>query len=264
MDNFRLDNRVAIVTGSAGGIGRGVALALGERGASVVVCDLNEESLGETLEELRSRDVPCVGCACDVTNPGSFVNVLSLARETFGCPDILVNNAGITRMQDFFEATKGDFRDIFEVNVYGLFECAQMFAEQLKQENKPGSVVNISSNGAKVTYANQVHYCASKAAVSNMTQCMADCLAPYGINVNAVCPGAVDTPMLRDCMEATERETGGKVTVEDCEKTWGPVQLGGRLIDVEEVGRVVAFLCSSAAAIIRGQAINVDAGTTRF
>lgn len=264
MDQFRLDGRIAIVTGSAGGIGRGIALALGERGAKVCVCDLREEQLTGTLELLRARDIPCIGVGCDVTDPEAFAQTLRKTREAFGVADILVNNAGITKSQDFFAVETEDFRKIFEINVFALFRCTKLFAEQLRQAGLPGSVVNISSNGAKVIYPEQIHYCGSKAAVANMTQCMAECLAPYGINVNAVCPGAVDTPMLRACMAATERDTNGKITVADCEKTWGPKQLGGRLIDPEEVGRVVSFLCTPAAAILRGQAINVDAGTTRF
>ena len=264
MDQFRLDGRTAIVTGAAGGLGRGIALALGERGANVVVCDLKKESLQETAAALQARGVRYLDCACDVSDPESFEKVLEQAGGSFGGADILVNNAGITRMQDFFEVGVKDFKSIFEVNVFGLFRCTQMFAEALREKKTGGHIVNIASNGAKKTYADQVHYCASKAAVVNMTQCMAECLAPYGINVNSVCPGAVDTSMLRACMAATEKETGGKVTVADCEKTWGPAQLGFRLIEPEEVGRIVAFLCTPAGAMIRGQALNVDAGTTRY
>lgn len=151
----------------------------------------------------------------------------------------------------------------------GAFKQVQLFhlvrfGEALREKKRGGHVVNIASNGAKKTYADQVHYCSSKAAVVNMTQCMAECLAPYDINVNSVCPGAVDTAMLRACMVATEEQTNGAVTVADCEKTWGPAQLGFRLIEPEEVGRIVAFLCSPAGAMIRGQALNVDAGTTRY
>ena len=178
-------------------------------------------------------------------------------------PDILVNNAGVTLMQDIFEIGDKDWDFILGVNVKGLFRMTQLFADGLRKAGKGGNVVNLSSNGAKVTYDDQVHYCASKAAVSNMTQCMASNFAPLGINVNAVCPGAVDTAMLRACMAATEQQTGGRVTVADCERTWGPPQLG-RLIQPVEVGRVVAFLCTPAAAMIRGQSINVDAGNTKF
>lgn len=264
MDLYRLDGRTAIVTGSAGGLGRGIALALAERGARIVACDLKLEQMRETEAELKQRGYDCAVCACDVTDEASFRNVLALAGTAFGGADILVNNAGITRMQEFFEVGVADFKAIYGINVYGLFRCTQMFAEEVKAAGRSGNVVNIASNGAKTTYQDQVHYCSSKAAVVNMTQCMAACLAPCGINVNAVCPGAVDTAMLRACMVATEEQTNGAVTVADCERTWGPQQLGGRLIQPEEVGRIVAFLCSPAGAMIRGQAINVDAGTTKF
>lgn len=262
-DLFRLDGRVAIVTGGGSGLGTGIANALGERGASIVLCDINRELLDKTQEELRSKGIPVESCLCDVTKEETFEDVLNLAQEKFGGADILVNNAGVTRMQDFFEVGKKDFSFIWEVNVLGLFRCTQQFAQRLRSADKEGHVVNLASNGAKVTYQDQIHYCSSKAAVVNMTQCMAACLAPYGINVNAVCPGAVDTSMLRACMVATEKETGGKVTVEDCEKNWGPPQLG-RLIQPVEVGRIIAFLCSEAAKMIRGQSINVDAGNTKF
>ncbi len=264
MDLFRLDGRTAIVTGAAGGLGRGIALALGERGAKIAVCDLKEEALSETMAALKERGIPAMALACDVSDPCSFGEVMRRTEETLGFADILVNNAGITRMQDFFAVNVGDFKSIYEINVFGLFRCTQMFAEALREKKRGGHVVNIASNGAKKTYADQVHYCSSKAAVVNMTQCMAECLAPYDINVNSVCPGAVDTAMLRACMVATEEQTNGAVTVADCEKTWGPAQLGFRLIEPEEVGRIVAFLCSPAGAMIRGQALNVDAGTTRY
>lgn len=264
MDLYRLDGRTAIVTGAAGGLGRGIALALGERGAKVTVCDLKKEALAETVAALEAQGIPCLACACNVTAPDAFGEVLRQTEEVLGFADILVNNAGITRMQDFFAVGVSDFQSIYEINVFGLFRCTQMFAEALREKKVGGHIVNIASNGAKKTYADQVHYCSSKAAVVNMTQCMAECLAPYDINVNSVCPGAVDTAMLRACMAATEKETNGAVTVADCEKTWGPAQLGFRLIEPQEVGRIVAFLCSPAGAMIRGQALNVDAGTTRY
>ncbi len=262
-DLFRLDGRVAIITGGGSGLGTGIAKALGERGARIVLCDINEALLLKSKEELLGLAIPVEICLCDVTREETFENVLDTAERAFGGADILVNNAGVTRMQDFFEVEKKDFNFIFEINVMGLFRCTQQFAKRLREKNRSGHVVNLASNGAKVTYQDQVHYCASKASVVNMTQCMAACLAPYGINVNAVCPGAVDTAMLRACMVATEKQTSGKVTVADCERTWGPPQLG-RLIDPVEVGRIIAFLCSEAGAMIRGQSINVDAGNTKF
>lgn len=262
-DLYRLDGRVAIVTGGSSGLGKGIAHALGERGAKVVLCDLFEEPLEAAKQELEAEGIAVIACICNVTKDETFAEVLDMADSCFGGADILINNAGVTRMQNFFEVGKNDFNFIYEVNVMGLFRCTQQFAERIKGSGKEAHVVNIASNGAKVIYEDQVHYCSSKAAVVNMTQCMAACLAPFGINVNAVCPGAVDTAMLRSCMVATEQQTNGKVTVADCESTWGPAQLG-RLIQPVEVGRIIAFLCSEAARMIRGQSINVDAGNTKF
>ena len=261
-DYYSLKNRVAIVTGGGSGLGLGIARALGQLGASVMLCDINESSLRRAAEELRLEGIDAAASYCDVTKPDTVRDSLERARQVLGVPDILVNNAGVTLMQDIFEIGDKDWDFILGVNVKGLFRMTQLFADGLRKAGKGGNVVNLSSNGAKVTYDDQVHYCASKAAVSNMTQCMASNFAPLGINVNAVCPGAVDTAMLRACMAATEQQTGGRVTVADCERTWGPPQLG-RLIQPVEVGRVVAFLCTPAAAMIRGQSINVDAGNTK-
>ena len=133
--------------------------------------------------------------------------------------------------------------------------------EAAESEEAGGNIVNVSSNGAKVCFADMADYNASKAAVMNLTQSMALEWAPDGINVNAVCPGAVDTAMLRKCMEESMRLYGG--TIEEMRKTWGPPQLG-RLIQPYEVGRVIRFLASEDAAIIRGQSTSVDAGNTRF
>lgn len=158
MDLFRLDGRTAIVTGAAGGLGRGIALALGERGAKIAVCDLKEEALSETMAALKERGIPAMALACDVSDPSSFDEVMRRTEETIGFADILVNNAGITRMQDFFAVGVGDFKSIYEINVFGLFRCTQMFAEALREKKRGGHVVNIASNGAKKTYADQVHF----------------------------------------------------------------------------------------------------------
>lgn len=262
-DLYRLDGRTAIVTGAGGGLGLGIARALGERGAGVLVCDMNERLLDGARRSLSDAGVRAAACLCDVTREQDVACALQTAERDLGLADILVNNAGITRMQDIMEVRESDWDAILAVNVKGLFSFSQQFARRLADAGRAGHIVNIASNGAKTTYDDQVHYCASKAAVVNMTQCMAATLARYRINVNAVCPGAVETEMLKGCMAATEQQTGGRVTVGDCMKTWGPPQLG-RLIQPEEVGRIVAFLCTQAGAMIRGQALNVDAGNTKF
>jgi meso-butanediol dehydrogenase/(S,S)-butanediol dehydrogenase/diacetyl reductase len=262
-DCFSLKGKTAIITGGGGGLGMGIADALGERGANIILCDLKEVLLKQAMDFVKGKGISVDGCLCDVTKPETFSEVLALAEKSFGGIDILINNAGVTLLQNPLEVSAKDWDFIFDINVKGLFLCTQLFSKKLIAKKKPGYIVNVASNGAKVTYDTQVHYCASKASIVNMTQCLASAFAKYNINVNAVCPGAVDTEMLKECMVVTEKESGGKITVEDCRKNWGPPQIG-RLIQPVEVGRIIAFLCTDAAAVIRGQSINVDAGFTKF
>jgi len=257
-----LINRVAFVTGGAGALGRGIARALLEEGAKVVLGDLDEGRLAEAKLELSAYgDVAYA--KLDLTDFSSIERALDTAEQAFGTVDILVNNAGVAFGKPIMDIPERTFDLTFAVNVKGLFLMSRAFAARLMRLCKPGNILNISSNAAKVCFEGMADYNASKAAVSNLTQSMAKEWAKVGINVNAICPGAVDTDMLRNCMLDVENATGGKVTVEDCRRTWGPPQLG-RLVQPYEVGRVAAFLVSDAALLIRGQAISVDAGNTPY
>lgn len=265
MNQYDLNGRVALITGGGSGLGRGIGQALAELGAIVVAADIQTEPAEEAASALRQQGYQAMAVKMDVTDPASVTTAMEAALSQFGHLDILINNAGITKMQNIEDITPADWEKVFSINVEGMFFCCQSFSQILRRTGSSGSIVNIASNAGKVTFPGQAHYNASKAAVMNLTQSLAKELAPCGIRVNAVCPGAVDTEMLRYCMLKTieDAPAEAKPTVEQLRATWGPAQLG-RLIQPIEVGRVVAFLASDAAEIIRGQSISVDAGNTPY
>ena len=259
-----LKNKTVLITGSGSGIGAGIARALGESGAQVVVADIDGEAAYRTANSLGKDGIEAFAIKMDVTDAADIDKAYKAAEKEFGKLDVLVNNAGISMVEDALCIDMKDWDKIFDINVSGLFLCCRQFAQYKKAKGKGGVIVNIASNAAKVCFDGYAHYNASKAAVVNITQSLAKEFAPLGINVNAVCPGAVDTAMLRRGMErAIEGSPDPKPTIEDLRAAWGPPQLG-RLIQPIEVGRVVAFLASDAAVIIRGQSISIDGGATPY
>lgn len=263
MKGFSLDKQVVFVTGGGSDLGVAIGKVCGQMGAKVVLGDIRKEQVEKGAQQLEREGIDALAVELDVTNQELVGAAFDEAAKMFGLTTILVNSAGITRMQNIEDISVEDWDRIFSINVRGMFSCCQEFANRLRAAGQAGTIVNIASNAAKVTFPGQAHYNASKAAVVNMSQSLAKELAPYGINVNAVCPGAVDTEMLRYCMEQTIKDApaGEEPDIEDLRATWGPPQLG-RLIQPEEVANIVAFLATDAAKIIRGQSINVDAGLT--
>ena len=246
-------------------MGVGIAEAMLEKGADLFLADLEVSKLEKTKEALLAKYPGAkIGFAhLDFLEEGCADSAFSAALKEFDTVDILVNNAGLCRIHDVAELTTENMDATFGVNVKGLFVISRLFASELIRKGKRGNIINIASNAGKVTFSGQLDYCASKAAVINITQSLSKEWAPNNINVNAVCPGAVDTDMLRYCMEDAVARSGGTLTIEECRRTWGAVQLG-RLVEPVEIGRVVAFLASDSAVVIRGQSINVDAGTTPY
>lgn len=256
-----LKDRVAVVTGGAQGLGRGIAVALAEEGAQVAVTDIQRDGGAETAAMAARLGVRASAFTMDVTSETSVAQTLEAIVEEFGHVHVLVNNAGVIKMNPFVDISAADYASTFDVNVKGVFLCSQLAAKQMIRQNDGGAIVNIASNAGKVGYPNMADYNASKAAVINLTRSMAAELSPHGINVNAVCPGGVRTDMLRGVADWLAEKSG-----EDAERlleTFPPEKLG-RLIDPIEVGRVVAFLASERALIIRVQAINVDGGETPY
>lgn len=253
-----LQDRVIAVTGGAGGIARGIAEAVLEAGGRVALMDLDAERTRAAAQALHAGD-RATGVGADVTDPASLDAAFGAVARQFGRLDGLVNNAGIVRLGPADETTPAGLDLEMAVNVKGVLLAAQAAARHFAKGS--GAIVNIASNAGKVGYRNMAGYNASKAAVISLTRSLSLEWAERGINVNAVCPGGVATDMLKSVADFLAPRIG-----QDREALFGtmvPAQLG-RHIQPIEVGRVVAFLLSDAAVIIRGQSISIDGGDTPF
>jgi meso-butanediol dehydrogenase/(S,S)-butanediol dehydrogenase/diacetyl reductase len=255
-----LQDKVIVITGAGRGIGRGIAEACADAGASVVVCDIDFNAAQETAQRITHKGQRALAVALDVTKRDEIENAIARAVESFGRVDGWVNNAGVVKMDAALDTNVRDWDWHFQVNVSALFLCCQHAATHMRA-NGGGAIVNIASNAGKVGYNNMAAYNASKAAVISLTRSLSNEWAQYNINVNAVCPGGVNTPMLLGVAEFYAARFGGDP--HEMVKEMKPKQLPRRIEPVE-VGRVVAFLLSDDAYIIRGQAINVDGGDTPY
>jgi NAD(P)-dependent dehydrogenase (short-subunit alcohol dehydrogenase family) len=256
-----LEGRVVFVTGAARGIGRGIAEALAEAGAEVALGDLDLTAASETAQLVRERGRHAVALKLDVTDRGSLEDAIARGIEALGRLDGWVNNAGALRMSAASDVTPEDWDAQLAVNLSGLFAACQAAGREMIRSGQGGAIVNVASNAGKVGYPNMAAYNASKAAVISLTRSLSAEWAPHRINVNAVCPGGVDTPMLRGVAEWLAPRLG--MTPDQLHEQMKPRQMD-RHVQPIEVGRVVAFLLSGHAAIIRGQAVNVDGGDTPY
>lgn len=257
---MKLENKTIVITGAGRGMGRGIAEACADHGAAVVVCDVNLDAVRETAQIISQKEQRALALALDVIKQSQIEAVISRAVEMFGRVDGWVNNAGVVKMDPALDTPIQDWDWQFQVNVSGLFLCCQLAAKQMR-ETGGGAIVNIASNAGKVGYNNMAAYNASKAAVINLTRNLSNEWAKYNINVNAVCPGGVNTPMLLSVAEFYASRFGGDPN--EMVQEMHPKQLPNRIEPIQ-VGRVVAFLLSEDAYIIRGQSINIDGGDTPY
>ena len=256
-----IDGKVIIVTGAATGLGRGIVEALLADGARVVLVDIKERALAEAAASLDASATSSHTIVCDVTDEAAVDAMAASAAARFGRIDGLVNNAGVIVMSEALDEGRAPFELQFSVNVTGLFACCKAAARVMIAQGDGGRIVNVASNAGKVGFPEMAGYNASKAAVISLTRTLAAEWAPHNINVNGVCPGSVDTPMLRGVADYMSKRTGASPA--EFMDRMVSTQLG-RHIKPVEVGRVVAFLLSPDADIIRGQSINVDAGATPY
>lgn len=248
---MRLQDRVAIVTGAAKGIGRGIASVFASEGATVVVADVDRDGGEETVAELRGDGT---FVACDVSQEDQVKKLMQETVDRFGALDVLVNNAGVGVYQPLTEATVEDFDRALAVNLRGPFLCSKYAVPHLR-ESANGSIVNIASVHSVQNVGGTVPYASSKGGVAALTRASAIDLAPDGIRVNAICPGWIDTPLIRGIFQEADDPEGMRGEVERR-------QLLGRLGTPEEVGKAALFLASDEASYVTGTLVFVDNGMT--
>ncbi|MEE9191739.1 MAG: SDR family NAD(P)-dependent oxidoreductase [Candidatus Aerophobetes bacterium] len=258
---MKLKNKIALVTGAGQGIGRGIALRLAQEGARVAVNDVNLKSAEETLSQIESKGGEGIAVEADVAKYDQVKEMARSISKELGTVDILVNNAGISRTIPFLETTEEIWDRIIEVNLKGTFLCCKSFISGMIKK-KCGKIINISSESGKTGVKGQSAYCSSKFGVIGLTQSLALEFAPHKINVNAVCPGFVDTPlwdrMGREYCKVFDIQ---KEEVKDYHKKIYPL---GRVGTVQDIASVILFLVSPESDWITGQSINVSGGSVFF
>ena len=254
---MRSDERIVMVTGAARGIGKAIAVRFAAEGAHVAVCDVNAELAEATAEEIRGTGRKAIAISLDVRDTGQVDAALQKVVSEFGRLDVLVNNAGITIAKPVVDFDDEEWDRTVEINLKGVFRCARAAARQMISQ-KGGKIINIASESGKTGKPFFAIYSATKFGVVGFTQALAQELAKFGINVNAVCPGIVHTDMWTELDETLARLQGLKPG-ESLEARKKNIPLG-RLETPEDVAGVVAFLASDDAAYMTGQAVNVTGG----
>jgi len=248
---MRLQGKVAIVTGAAGGIGAAAARHFAREGAKVMLVDVNVERGRNTAEALRADGFQARFMPCDVTSSEQIETVVSATQDVFGTPDVLLNNAGIYRAIDFLEMTGAEFDQVIKCNLNSVFLFTQAVARRLVAGKRPGSIVNISSINCRLTSGLATAYTASKGGVSSFTAAVALALVDHAIRVNAIAPGTIDTDLAAAIRNQPE------VLATTLSRT--PMR---RLGEPEEIAAVACFLASDDASYMTGQTIFVDGGRT--
>ena len=258
----RFSGKVAFVTGAGTGIGKSIAKRLASEGARIVVADLNPDWANSSAEEIsKDNHSETLAKKMDVTSAEEVESVIGEVWKSFGPIDFLVNNAGVSTMNRVVDLSEKEWDFNMNVNAKGVFLVSRAALRRMLAQDygkdKP-KIVNTASMAGKYGAPLLAHYCASKFAVVGFSQSLALELAPYGITVNCVCPGYVQTSMQERELEWEAKLRG--MTCDEVKKDYVAHVPLGRLETAEDVANVVAFLCSHDSDYMTGQAINVSGG----
>lgn len=255
---MRFENKVVFITGSARGIGRAITQKFAEEGALLALADLDEQGLLKAKAELDGIAKTVHTYKLDVSSESMVKDVVEKAAADFGRIDILINNAGVSTMNYFWDLSEKEWDFNMDVNCKGVWLVSKYVVPRMIAA-KRGKIVNTASMAGKMGAALEAHYAASKFGVVGFTQAAAHELAPYGINMNCVCPGFVKTSM-QDREAIWEAKLRGVENPEDIVKDYIRQTPLGRLCYPEDVAKIVTFLASDDADFMTGQAINITGG----
>ncbi len=251
---MRLEGKVALITGSGRGIGRGIAERFAAEGADVVVNYAHSrDEAEEACRTIEASGRRSVAIQADVTRVAEVRRLIDQAVQRMGRLDILVNNSGVEKPADFWEVTEEDYDLVLGVNLKGPFFATQAFVRYLRDSKRPGKVINISSVHEELPFPGFASYCAAKGGLKMLTRSLAVVLGPLGININAIAPGAVRTEINARLLD-DPANVGALVR---------QIPLG-RLAQPADVAGVAAFLASADADYVTGATYFVDGGLTWF
>lgn len=245
--------KVTVVTGASRGLGKPIAIELAEAGARLACVATQAENAAETVAEIRSRGGEASAFGCHVERADEVTRLFGAVGEQLGPVDILVNNAGITRPQLTLEMTEENWDQHMDINVKSIFLCSQAAARQMTQHGG-GCIINIGSILGRNAFPATLGYCTSKAAVDHMTRVMAIEWARYGIRVNCIAPGYIESDMI-DGLEAD-----GKLTAIDLIKRTPQRRLGSNA----DIAKAVRFVASEDAGFMTGEVMVIDGGWSAF
>jgi glucose 1-dehydrogenase len=242
--------KVAIVTGSSQGIGQAIAVRLAQDGINIAIdYRTHAEGAAETLRQVEAAGAKGVVVKADLSLVTEINHLVEQTVATFGRIDILVNNAGIEKRNDYWQVSESEYDAVMDVNLKGVFFATQQVVRHLQAEKRPGKIINISSVHEELPFPHFTSYCMSKGGLKMMTRNLAIELAPFGITVNSVAPGAIQTPINRTLLNNPAELNSLLANI--------PLKRLGQPRDVAEV---VAFLASDKSDYITGTTIFVDGG----
>ena len=256
MTSKRLPNKVALITGGSNGIGRATCLRFAEEDASVVIADLDEPAGSQLAEQLQRQGGRALFVRTDVSNEESVRNLVEQTLTEFSSIDILINNAAAFVLRGI-DASIDEWKQVLGVNVVGTALVTKHVVPEMKRAGG-GAIVNLGSISSFIAQPEFVTYSTTKAAISNMTRCLAEDLADSQIRVNAVCPGTVWTRIVEDLT----RKQGLDRAAADAHPDWGAAHMLKRIAEPREVANAILFLASQEASFITGENLMVDGGYT--
>ena len=259
VDMGRVQDRVVIVTGGAGGIGRAACRAIADEGGKVVVADLDETAARAVADEIIAADGVATSVRVDVTNRAHVQAMVTAAVDTFGELNVIFNNAGMNRPRGFMEVDEANFEQIVRVNTWGVIVCTQEAARQMIAQGTGGKIINTGSIASRQGFWDFVPYCVAKFGTLAVTQATARGLIEHGITVNAFAPGVVDTPMwvgLNEDIRAIHEQPADA----DPMREFATGTLIGRPASPDELAPFLVYLASPESDYMTGQMYMVDGG----